>query len=65
MNAIARNERFKNWKYPDIMEGKLTKYNWIVQHKDKLKLGYKTDIEAFTYIRGCPTIQNRAKKKGG
>ena len=42
--------RFKNWKYPDIEEGKLTKYNWVVQHKDKLKLGYKTDIGAFTYI---------------
>ena len=42
--------RFKNWKYPEIEEGKLTEYNWIVQHKDKLKLGYKTDIGAFTYI---------------
>jgi len=42
--------RFKNWNYPKIEEGKLTKYNWIVQHKDKLKLGYKTDIGAFTYI---------------
>lgn len=43
-------DRFKDWKYPDIDEGKLTKYNWAVQHKDKLKLGYKTDIGAFTYI---------------
>ncbi|ODS41270.1 MAG: acetyltransferase [Candidatus Altiarchaeales archaeon WOR_SM1_79] len=42
--------RFKDWKYPNIDEGKLTKYNWVVQHKDKLKLGYKTDIGAFTYI---------------
>ena len=42
--------RFKDWEYPQIEEGKLTKYNWIVQHKDKLKLGYKTDIGAFTYI---------------
>lgn len=42
--------RFKNWEYPTIEEGKLTKYNWMVQHKDKLKLGYKTDIGAFTYI---------------
>ena len=44
------NERFKDWKCPEVEEGKLTKYNWIVQHKDKLKLGYKTDIGAFTYI---------------
>jgi acetyltransferase-like isoleucine patch superfamily enzyme len=42
--------RFKNWQYPKIEEGKLTKHNWLVQHKDKLKLGYKTDIGAFTYI---------------
>jgi acetyltransferase-like isoleucine patch superfamily enzyme len=43
-------ERFKNWKYPKIEEGKLTKYYWLVQHKKNLKLGYKTDIGAFTYI---------------
>ncbi|HJH25392.1 MAG TPA: acetyltransferase, partial [Methanophagales archaeon] len=42
--------RFKNWEYPEIKERKLTEYNWVVQHKDKLKLGYKTDIGAFTYI---------------
>ena len=42
--------RFKNWNYPEIEEGKLTKYNWVVQYEDKLKLGYKTDIGAFTYI---------------
>jgi len=42
--------RFKDWKYPKIEEGKPTKYQWVVQHKDKFKLGYKTDIGAFTYI---------------
>lgn len=42
--------RFRNWQYPEIEEGKLTKHNWLVQHKDRLKLGYKTDIGAFTYI---------------
>ncbi|MBI5887862.1 MAG: DegT/DnrJ/EryC1/StrS family aminotransferase [Deltaproteobacteria bacterium] len=42
--------RFKNWEYPDIEEEKLTKYNWVVKHKDRLRLGYKTDIGAFTYI---------------
>ena len=42
--------RFRDWEYPEIEEGKLTEYNWVVQHKDKLKLGYKTDIGAFTYI---------------
>jgi len=43
-------ERFKKWKKPKIKEGKLTKYNWLVQHKKSLKLGYKTDIGVFTYI---------------
>ena len=42
--------RFKEWKKPIIKEGELTKYNWMVQHKKNLKLGYKTDIGAFTYI---------------
>jgi len=43
-------DRFENWKMPHIKEYKLTKYNWLVQHKDNLELGYKTDIGAFTYI---------------
>jgi len=43
-------DRFREWEYPKIEEGKLTKYNWMVQNKDSLKLGYKTDIGAFTYI---------------
>ena len=42
--------RFENWEYPLIEENKLTRYHWLVQHKDNLKLGYKTDIGAFTYI---------------
>lgn len=42
--------RFEKWEYPKIEEGKLTKYHWLVQHCDKLKLGQKTDIGAFTYI---------------
>ena len=33
-----------------IIEGKLTKYNWLVQNLEGLVLGSKTDIGAFTYI---------------
>ena len=44
------SDRFEEWKYPEIEEGKPTKYNWVVQHVNKLKLGYRTDIGAFTYI---------------
>ena len=43
-------ERFDNWHYPVIEEGKPTKYNWVVQNVAGLKLGDKTDIGAFTYI---------------
>jgi len=42
--------RFKNWQTPKIMEGKLTRWHWLVQNKKGLKLGKKTDIGAFTYI---------------
>jgi acetyltransferase-like isoleucine patch superfamily enzyme len=42
--------RFQDWEKPEIEEGKLTKYHWLVQYKDKLELGFKTDIGAFTYI---------------
>lgn len=42
--------RFDAWQSPIIEEGKLTKWNWVVQNKNKFKLGKKTDIGAFTYI---------------
>jgi acetyltransferase-like isoleucine patch superfamily enzyme len=43
-------DRFEDWQYPEIEEGKPTQYHWIVQHTDHFKLGYQTDIGAFTYI---------------
>lgn len=42
--------RFEKWEPPEINDGKITKYNWLVQYPDNLSLGYKTDIGAFTYI---------------
>ena len=42
--------RFVDWEYPEIEEGKPTKYNWVVQNIENFRLGYKTDIGAFTYI---------------
>jgi len=44
------SSRFKDWKYPNIKERELTDFNWMVQYKENLKLGFKTDIGAFTYI---------------
>jgi len=43
-------DRFFDWKYPVIEDGKPTKYNWVVQNIDRFKLGFKTDIGAFSYI---------------
>ena len=43
-------DRFKNWVKPVIEENKPTKYNWVVQNVDRLSLGNKADIGAFTYI---------------
>lgn len=50
-------DRFENWKYPEIKEGRLTKYNWLVQSPDGLQLGYKTDIGAFTYINAKHKVE--------
>lgn len=50
MKANDDRDRFSGWQFPEIEEGKPTKYNWIVQNVDEFKLGYKTDIGAFTYI---------------
>ena len=43
-------DRFKEWKQPEIHHNKLTPWNWMVQNPDGLKLGKRTDIGAFTYI---------------
>ena len=40
----------KKWKKPVIRHGKMTKYNYIVQYPENLKLGKNFDIGEFTYI---------------
>ena len=45
-----KRDIFKDWKAPEIQHGQLTKWNWLVQYPDKLKLGKYTDLGAFTYI---------------
>jgi len=40
----------KKWRKPIIKHGKLTKYNYIVQYPENLKLGRLFDIGTFTYI---------------
>lgn len=41
---------FKNWKSPKFDKSGRTKWNWICQHHQKLKLGKYVDIGAFSYI---------------
>lgn len=43
-------QRFDEWKAPEIQDGVPTKWNWVVQHVKNLSLGKKTDIGAFSYI---------------
>jgi len=43
-------KRFNNWKAPVIEHNKPTKYNWVVQYPERFKLGFGSDIGAFTYI---------------
>ena len=38
------------WKKPNRKHGKFTKYNYIVQYPENLKLGKNFDIGTFTYI---------------
>ncbi|CAA6816172.1 MAG: O-acetyltransferase [uncultured Sulfurovum sp.] len=47
---MSEEQRFNDWKFPEVKDGIMTKYNWIVQHIDGFELGYKTDIGAFSYI---------------
>jgi len=39
-----------NWKKPIIKHAELTKYNYIVQYPENLKMGMNFDIGSFTYI---------------
>ena len=43
-------QRFKDWKEPDFDERGVTKWNWMCQYHENLRLGKNTDIGAFTYI---------------
>jgi acetyltransferase-like isoleucine patch superfamily enzyme len=42
--------RFSNWQKPEFDKNGVTKWNWICQYHESLKLGKNTDIGAFTYI---------------
>ena len=53
----------KKWKTPIIKHGKMTKYNYIIQYPENLKLGKNFDIGEFTYVNSeygveiCDNVQ--------
>ena len=49
--------RFSNWKYTEIEDGKPTKYNWVVQNIEGFDLGFETDIGAFSYINALHGVE--------
>lgn len=44
------NKRFKSWRPPTFDEKCMTKWNWMCQYHENLKLGKYVDIGAFTYM---------------
>ena len=44
------DDRFVDLHYPEITDGKPTRYNWLVKNVSGLSLGFKTDIGEFSYI---------------
>jgi acetyltransferase-like isoleucine patch superfamily enzyme len=49
--------RFEDWRRPEIVDGKPTIYNWVVQHPENLVLGEGSDIGAFTYINAADGVR--------
>ena len=47
MNA---GKRFNHWKHPEFDERGMTRWNWMCQYHENLKLGKYVDVGAFTYI---------------
>ena len=53
------NRRFQDWKYPEFDERGMTKWGWMCQYHENLKLGRNTDIGAFTYINAKYGVEIR------
>lgn len=43
-------ERFDEWDQPELVDGELTEYNWLVNKPEKFHLEEYVDIGAFTVI---------------
>lgn len=58
-------ERFDKWEKPEIEDGEITDYNWLVQDSENLKLGNYTDVGAFTYINASKGVEIRKNAQIG
>ena len=55
-NKTEINERFKNWKKPDMDKEGWSIYGWRCQNPQNLYLGERIDIGCFTYLNAFRTI---------
>jgi acetyltransferase-like isoleucine patch superfamily enzyme len=42
--------KFRRWEFPTFDENGLTKWQWMVQYPENLKMGKYVDIGVFTYL---------------
>jgi acetyltransferase-like isoleucine patch superfamily enzyme len=49
--------RFKEWVMPEFDEKGMTKWNWMCQHPENLKIGKGADIGAFSYINALHGVE--------
>lgn len=49
--------RFDNWQRPEFDQKNMTKWGWMCQHHENLKIGDQTDIGAFTYINAKEGVE--------
>jgi acetyltransferase-like isoleucine patch superfamily enzyme len=49
--------RFPRWEPPTFDDRGMTKWGWMCQHPERLKLGKYVDIGAFTYINALHGVE--------
>ncbi len=48
--AKTNMSRFSDWKTPEFDEKGMTRWNWMCQYHQNLKIGKNSDVGAFSYI---------------
>jgi hypothetical protein len=48
--VVKMSGRFKDWEYPEFDKRGMTKWNWMCQYQENLKLGENTDVGAFACV---------------